>query len=68
MRLTRRQRSGAPHRGADMWTCRHTWKDSDGTERAALGTVYRGVVCSECGMLLTWDEVAEYMRGENACD
>ena len=29
-----------------------------------LGIVGDGVACGRCGMLLTWDELAEYMAGD----
>jgi len=47
----------------DILTCPH--KDD---VAHTLGTVRDGVVCIRCGMLLTWDELAEYMAGENEND
>ena len=51
----------------DVLTCAHEW-DDDGHKRPTLGTTGAGVVCTDCGMLLTCEELAEYMRGEPAED
>lgn len=62
-RVGKRKRMG-PHRGYSMFTCSHTWRDDDGEERHSLATIVDGVFCQDCGFMLTWLEIAEYMRGE----
>src|SRR4030095_4877826 len=52
--MPRRQLAKYAH--VDMRTCPH--RDAEGH---ALGTVGDGPACRLCGMVLTWDECAEYM-------
>ena len=52
----------------DILACPHTWDDETTSGhrvvRPTLGTTGSGVVCTECGMLLTWEELVDYMRGD----